>query len=574
MPELVLAVFFVLLGLVSATAQSTYLIFGTDDYQLLHRCEVLSGSINDTAFLVGGNVYRSAAVAMADKVLADKKIKLSGVDKKSLHGLISENGEWPYGTDRSENSRRSLWHTFYTKKYDLINAQKNGFMLIVNPVIDLMATVDQETPGNTSKKPLLLNTHGAEARGRITDKVGFYTLLTDNQENTPAFITNYKVNNQRVLPGRDYFTNFSGAGNSDYFYSAGYLDVAALHNVVHINFGNGKNFIGDGIRSLFLSDNAANTTYLQVNADYHRWHYQNLYLELTPQFLNLNSQLPHTMAALHYLEFRAAKWASLGLFEATVFNTPDCFHVGYLNPVIFSRLAGQYGSVPGKEMAGASFKVIAARRLELYGQLVIDDPGQPGPKGTKFGMQDKYGFQVGGRIIDAFALKNFDLQGELNVVRPFTYASTDSLVNYSNYNQPLADPLGSGFAEFIGIARYQPAQKLVITLRGMYYRRGANPVSPAGNWGNDIFQPTENFNATAPLISGIETSCKMASANISLQVFPNVFFDMGGGKRDFTAGSPLTILTSDGPTKGSLSSTWVYFGFRMNAPRRSYDAWY
>ena len=54
-------------------------------------------------------------------------------------------------------------------------------------------------------------------------------------------------------------------------------------------------------------------------------------------------------------------------------------------------------------------------------------------------------YKAGFKYIDAFKIKNLDLQGELNYVRPFTYSHFDSVANYSHYNQPLAHPLGREF---------------------------------------------------------------------------------------------------------------------------------
>ncbi len=570
-------VWFVLAGLFTICAesnlfaQSVYLPLGTDQYHLLERAEVLSGRISDTVCLSGGAVYRSDAASLLANRMSGKGNVLTAADSRLLSGFLSENGEWPGDTDRAIKSRRPILRTFYNTPSDLFRVYKNDFFFSVNPVVYLMATEERETPkGNSTTKPLILNTRGVELRARIANKVGFYTLLSDDRENMPGFLDGWKVGGNRVVPGRDYFTATSDY-NTNYFNASGYVDFAVVPDHIHVTFGNGKNFMGDGLRSLFLSDNAANTTYLKFTTNWGRFHYQNLYLELTPRFNNMNIQLPHTFATLHYLNFRAAKWLSLGLFEGTVFSDPNCYRLAYLDPVIMSRFAGQYGSVGGKEMAGLSFKAIAMRHLQLYGQFLVDDPGAKGPGSARFGFADKYGIQIGGKIMDAFTIPNLDLQGELNMVKPYTYASTDSVVNYSTYNQPLAHPLGSGFIEMIALARYQPMAKLVLTVRGTYYRRGADLTA---NDGNDLFKATSSMTQDAPWINGVTTSCKMVSANVSYQIFPNVFLDAGGAKREFSAGSTATLTTATGTTKGASADSWFYFGIRINAVCRAYDAWY
>jgi hypothetical protein len=84
---------------------------------------------------------------------------------------------------------------------------------------------------------------------------------------------------------------------------------------------------------------------------------------------------------------------------------------------------------------------------------------------------NKFGIQLGGKYIDAFGIKNLDLQLEMNRVRPFTYAHYDTINNYTHYNQPLAHPLGANFQELIGIARYQPFPKWNIYAREFFIRR-------------------------------------------------------------------------------------------------------
>ena len=80
--------------------------------------------------------------------------------------------------------------------------------------------------------------------------------------------------------------------------------------------------------------------------------------------------------------------------------------------------------------------------------------------------------QLGGKYVDAFNIKNLDLQFETNRARPYTYSHYDSIANYTHYNQPLAHPLGANFQEFIGIVKYQPAPKWYINARAIYYYQG------------------------------------------------------------------------------------------------------
>ena len=100
---------------------------------------------------------------------------------------------------------------------------------------------------------------------------------------------------------------------------------------------------------------------------------------------------------------------------------------------------------------------------------------------------NKFGIQIGAKYIDAFGIKNLDLQLEHNRVRPFTYSHFDSVANYTHYNQPLAHPLMANFQEVIGIARYQPAPKWLIEAKAIFYQQGRD--SSAESYGSNIFLP-------------------------------------------------------------------------------------
>ena len=81
-------------------------------------------------------------------------------------------------------------------------------------------------------------------------------------------------------------------------------------------------------------------------------------------------------------------------------------------------------------------------------------------------------YRLGVKYVDAFNIKNLDLQFETNRVRPYTYSHFDSVANYTHYNQPLAHPLGANFQEYIGILKYQPAPRWYINAKAIYYSPG------------------------------------------------------------------------------------------------------
>jgi hypothetical protein len=119
---------------------------------------------------------------------------------------------------------------------------------------------------------------------------------------------------------------------------------------------------------------------------------------------------------------------------------------------------GTVGS-PDNAVAGIDFKANAFHQIQLYGQLLLDEFILKQITKNNGYWANKWGLQLGLKYIDAFTIKNLDVQFESNRVRPYTYAHSDSVANYTHYNLPLAHPLGANFQELIGIIKYQPAAK-------------------------------------------------------------------------------------------------------------------
>ena len=139
---------------------------------------------------------------------------------------------------------------------------------------------------------------------------------------------------------------------------------------------------------------------------------------------------------------------------------------------------------------------------------------------------NKFGIQLGGKYIDAFGVKNLDLQGEINMVRPFTYSHYDSLANYTHYNQPMAHPLGANFVEAIGIIRYQPHPKWTTSARLIVWKQGTDTAN--SNFGSDIFK-SKYFPLTGDYGYSLPTGPRATGVNaqllVSYEVKENLFLE-------------------------------------------------
>jgi Capsule assembly protein Wzi len=554
-----------------ATAQSTFLTPGSKDVHFVDRMEIQQQRNTDlnfssirpfnrkyiveqVEFIDSARLGYVDTVTQKDKYAEWNSQDLTDIDEYNLTSFLMNNTEWVTGPKKDFLSKRPVLKTFYKTKPNFLEVKTNNFFLAVNPVFQYMAGVE-----TGYKKLVYLNSKGVTVRGTIGKKIGFSTYLTDNQERAPQFYQQ-QVSNLRAVPGVGFYKPFKTSAY-DYFDARGYITVRA-GNAIDLQFGYDKNFIGNGYRSLFLSDWGNSNLFLKLNTRIWKINYQNIFMELMPQFKKVgDSLLDRKYAAMHHLSMNVTKWLNIGLFEGVIFGRKNHFDFQYLNPIIFYRhIEGTIGS-PDNAVAGFDFKANIAHKAQLYGQLLLDEFVLSEVKKNNGSWVNKYGIQVGVKYIDAFGLPNLDIQLEANRVRPFTYTHNDTISNYTHYNQPLAHPLGANFQEFIGIIQYQPAPKWHVYLQGIYYYKGLD--SAGINFGGNVFRDytTRTKNDGFKIGSGDKATVMNAYLQVSYEIRENVYFEVSGLYRH--------AKTINNPT--ATTTTMFTGGIRINMFNRRYD---
>ncbi len=558
---LLLAIF--ICTIMNLFGQSAFVRRGSDDAYLLDRLDILSGRVSDTLFTATSPYTIKDKVNFLENYLVEHRKDLSKSDLVDIKRMISKNGEWASNGDAAEESQFSLFFTMYQTKSDFVHLNKKNYSLILNPVI----YYQQRFESGNSKQNLFVNSRGLELRGSINKRLGFYTIFTDNQERGPLHHQNY-VKNHSAVPGATYYKDFKiekPGYAQDYLYAAGYIDADVIKNTVNVSFGHDRFQIGDGYRSLFLSDFGANYLFAKINTRLGRFNYQNLFMELTPQYLRGGDRLlPKKYAAMHHLSINLAKWLNVGIFESVVFSRKDHFEFQYMNPIILYRSIEQTTGSPDNALFGLNGKINTGIGAVLYGQILLDEFKFSELKARNGWWGNKYGIQMGVKATDIFHIKNLFLQAELNMVRPFTYTFRDSIGNYTHYNQNLAHPYGSNFMEINLIARYKPMKNLFLTLNATYNKQGRDTTGGAKTFGGNPFglYTRRNANYGVSLYNGYPTEVFFTNLNASYELKDNFFIDFGVGYRSEKA----THISN--PT---FSSTQAYLGFRLNAVRRQYD---
>lgn len=551
-----------------ATAQSTYLPQGDKGYQFIDRLEIKQQTNTDLNYSTLKPYSRKFIVREVEYLDSVRKAESSGVntglkvypnltkiDEYNMNGLLMNNTEWVTGPKESFMSRKPVLKSFYKNKANLLEVNTKDFFLAINPMLNLQAG-----KSNGTDDLMYLNTRGVSARGMIANKIGFYTSITDNQERGPAFFQQ-RVADFRAVPGNGFYKTFKGNG-VDYFDARGYITFNAA-KYIDIQFGYDKNFIGNGYRSLFLSDFGNSNLFLKLNTKIWKFNYQNIFMELQPQFIKRSDTLlDRKYAAMHHLSINLTKWLNVGLFEGIIFGRKNHFDFQYMNPIIFYRhIEGTIGS-PDNALAGFDFKANVAHTLQFYGQFLLDEFKLSQIKANTGWWANKWGLQMGMKYIDAFTIPNLDLQFETNRVRPFTYSHNSTIANYSHYNQPLAHPLGANFQEFIGIAKYQPAPKWYLSAKLIYYTQGLDSLN-GRNYGGNIFLDNNSRMGDYgySIGGGNKATCFNSLFQLSYEVRENLYLDLSGQFRAYKVEN----------VSPRMNTSLVTAGIRWNMFKREYD---
>ncbi len=248
------------------------------------------------------------------------------------------------------------------------------------------------------------------------------------------------------------------------------------------------NFLGEGSRSLLLSDYGTSYPFALIRSHFWRVEYNVMY-----QFLREGavSNWESKFGATHHLSFNATDWLNIGVFESVIFQPVDTnlnrgFDAEYLNPIIFYR--------PQEYSLGSSDNVIMGLDMSarfdkhmVYGQFVIDEFSLTELRAKIGWWANKFGVQLGvkGRLLSDKLFYRL----EYNFVRPYTFSHVSDEFNYGNQGHPLGHPLGSNFMELLGELKYQK-EKLLCKLFASYVLQGDD--KDGISYGGNIYQSYVN----------------------------------------------------------------------------------
>ena len=416
-----------------------------------------------------------------------------------------------YGQFKREKTAHLLGKTWWSKALiwadkaifdeSVISIAKDGCLIKINPLMDLAYGT---TVGG--KNITTTNTRGFSIEGKIGSKLFFTSSFLESQSKFLPYVKDFIVANNGVVPGQGRSKSFKTNQGYDYGRAAGLVSYSPS-KYFNFQLGHDKIFIGDGYRSLLLSDNGFNQPLIKITTKF--WHIE--YVNLFTQFQQvgfigqLDALIPKKYGNFHYLSWNVTKRWNISLFEAIISAASNnrMYEFQYLNPVIFLRPVEFANGSGDNALMGATSKIKLGHNTILYGQILLDEFNIQKLKEAPGWWGHKFGVQLGLKAFDLFTIKNLNLQLEANVVRPYTYShygdsatAKYSSSNFTTYNQSLAHPLGANFAEGLAFLNYHK-KRFFFESRVSYALYGAD--SAGINYGQNV---NLSYNYNRAKISG------------------------------------------------------------------------
>jgi len=437
----------------------------------------------------------------------------------------------------------------------LVEVNKEDFTAYIDFLPDFL--VGKEL---TDKKNTWLNTRGYQIGGTVGKKFSFYTSGYENQGLFPAYYTKH-IDETNVVPGQSYDRNQYPVPKEDKDWSY----VSALisytpNKYLNIALGQDKNFIGDGYRSMLLSDFSSNYPFLKLTANLGNVQYMAMWAAMQdPSAPQVSYQIGHRKkgGVFHYLDWNVNKRLSLGFFESVIWAETDSlgnrrgFDWSYANPVVFLRPLEATSGSPDNVILGFTGKYELLKKLAVYGQFALDEFEATNFFSGNGSSRNKWGLQLGARGSDLFKVERLNYLFEFNTARPYTYSERMPVINYANYNEPLAHPYGANFRELMGIMSYSYKR---FNFHGQMSFSKYGMDTGGKNYGKDIFK---SYNDPAKLTGnyigqGLTTNLYYTEGRVSFLLNPKYNLRLEAS----------AVYRKETNSIDASSTKWITFGLR------------
>lgn len=451
---------------------------------------------------------------------------------------------------------------------NMVQIQGEDYWFALNPIVDLQLGKASDSDASYT----YVNTRALNFRGGLGKQINFTTTFFESQGRFAGYFNDYAESikpsggNPAIIPGVGIAKRFK---TDAYDFPLADANITfAPSKIFDLQLGYGRNFIGDGYRSLLESDGASPYPYFKINTNFWKIKYTNTYMwlkDVRPEVTEERTYATKFMAN-HYLSWNVSNRLNLGFFESVVWTDSNNrgFDINFVNPIIFYR-AVEFGSSSrsGNALLGITGKYKWNNSINLYSQFLIDEFSVSDVGAGNQSWKNKFGFQLGAKYFNAFNVKDLLLQVELNRVRPYVYSHSAVITNYGHNNQSVGHQWGGNFKELILIGRYHKGRlygdaKFTMGVRGLDF----DTAEDSFNYGGNIYK---SYDENRPYDTGV----KIGQGNKT-----NVFIaDIQGGYLI----NPMTNLKLFGsliyrnfdPTQETASTfkqstTWFSVGLRSD----------
>ncbi len=444
------------------------------------------------------------------------------------------------------------------RKENLLYVDKDDIILTLDPVFNFQAGRD-----NTDDRNVYVNTKGLKITGNVNNKFYFYTEFHENQARYVNYVDSF-IDKYQVVPGQG---KVKILDNEAFDFSQATGGIAYTLNR-HFDFllASDKMFIGDGYRSLLLSDNAYSYPFLRINMTFWKFRYSVIYAVMqdlvSPHDPDVGYYKKYNTT--HYLDLNIGKKnkVSVGIFETIMFEQAASrgYELSYLNPILFLRPVENSLDSPDNVLLGITARWKVNRHNTLYAQAMLDEFIIDEVRAGNGWWGNKQGFQIGLKSADLFGMKSLNFQSEFNFMRPYTYQHRSESQNYTHYYQALAHPLGANFIESVTFVNYR-YKNLFGEIKFQYAK---NAQDTGGiNYGNDIFKNYLDHGDEYGhyMFDGLQGTLNSIEFRLQYLVNPKTNFNIELG----------TVLRKYTNAFTENKSQLIYFGIRTSLENYYFD---
>ena len=452
---------------------------------------------------------------------------------------------------------------------NMVEIVGDGYWFTFNPIADIqLGRSNTNLKSNTTYQ----NTRAIQLQGGLGEQLVFSTTIFESQGSFANYFNRYAESikpaggDPAIVPGIGIAKDF--AENQFDFPSAEANLTYTPSKFINLQLGYGRNFIGDGYRSLLMGDGASPYPFVKMNTNFWKIKYTNTYMwlkDVRPE-ATIERTYSTKYMANHYLSWNVNNRLNVGLFESVIWGNTNNrgFDMNFVNPLIFYRTVEFTSSArTGNAVLGLTSKYKFNNQINFYGQFILDEFSLGDVKAQQKSWKNKFGYQLGAKYYDAFGVKNLLMQVEYNRIRPYVYSHSDPLTNYGHNNQSMGHQWGANFQELIAIARYRKDRyyadaKITYGIRGLDFDTTDNNFNYGGNIYKDydLQRPSDKGvvvgqgNKTTIIIADLQAGYLINPAT-NLKIFANLIY------RNF---SP-TLETA---TTLKEQTTWLSVGLRTD----------